>query len=133
MMLTENLKNITYKNTTMEQNEFQALQILQGGIGCDLVTGTGPFKARKGKIRGASSNEDGTQIEMIVEVRSNIGTSADKVTLTGASGLSYLSKADTTAASGGVDIDNNKWIIFDNPVTDIQLRAGSLWVFYQNL
>jgi hypothetical protein len=117
----------------MEQNEFNALQILQGGIGCDLVTGTGSFKARKGKIRGVISNEDGSQIEMIREIRSNLGTSADIVDVTGASGLSYISKTDTTAASGGVDIDNSKWILFDNPVSHIQLRAGSFWVFYQNI
>jgi hypothetical protein len=60
-------------------------------------------------------------------------TVADIVDVTGVSGLSYISKADTTAASGGVDINDNKWILFDNPVTHIKLRAGSFWVFYQNI
>jgi hypothetical protein len=117
----------------MNQNEFNALQILQGGIGCDLVTGTGTFKARLGKIKGVTSNADGSQIDQITEIRSNLGTSVDIVEVTGASGLSYISKDDTTAASGAVDINNNKWILFDNPVTHIKLRAGSFWVFYQNL
>ena len=117
----------------METTEFKTLQGLLGGIGCDLVTGTGTFSSRKGKIYSAVSNADGSQIDLITEVRSNIGTSPDKVTLTAASGRSYISGPDTTAASGGKDIDNNKFIIFDNPITEIRLSAGSFWVFYQNI
>lgn len=117
----------------MESNEFRVLQGLLGGIGCDLVTGTGTFSARKGKIYAAISNADGSEIDLITEVRSNLGTSVDEVTLTAASGRSYISGPDTTAASGGKSIDNNKYVIFDNPVTEIRLSAGSFWVFYQDV
>jgi hypothetical protein len=97
------------------------LNELKGGLGCDLVTGTGIFHARLGKIYCSVSNADASRIAQITEIRSNLGTSVDTVTLTGAH-HTYL---------GTVDFNDNKFIIFDNPVETIKLSAGSVWVFYK--
>lgn len=123
MILTENLKNIILKNTTMEKSEFLALQAIRGGIGCDLVSGTGNFKARLGAIYGIQSNDPSSRISQITEIISNLGTADDSIDLTGAH-RSYL---------GAVDINDGKWIIFDNPVSHIKPSAGSFWVYYQNI
>jgi hypothetical protein len=104
----------------MENQDSNNIDALKGGIGCDLVTGTGAFHARIGKIYCAVSNANASRILSIVEIRSNIGASVDKVTVTS---RSYL---------GAVDFNDNKFIIFDNPVETITLSAGSIWVFYQN-
>jgi hypothetical protein len=123
MMLTGNLNDIIFKNTAMERDEFLALQALRGGIGCDLVSGTANFKARLGTIYGVQSNADGSRLSQITEVVSNLGTAADSKDLTGAH-RSYL---------GAVDVNDGKWVLFDNPVSHIKPSAGSFWVYYQKL
>ena len=115
----------------MEKEEFQSVQALKGGIGCDLVTGTGLFKARLGAIYGVQSNANSSRIGLIREIIKNAGAASDTRDLTGASGRSYIST--NTTATGGNSIDNGKWVIFDNPVSHIQPIAGSFWVFYQNI
>ena len=107
------------------EKEFQKdVNALKGGIGCDLVTVTGTFNARKGAIYGVQSNAASSRLTGIVEIRSNLGTSADKVTLTGGSGRTYLN---------GKDINDGKWVIFDYPISSIVVGAGSFWVYYQEI
>jgi len=101
-------------------SEEKSLEALKGGIGCDLVSGTGAFHARKGKIYCAVSNANESRIASIIEVVANAGAAADKVTVTS---RSYL---------GAVDFNDNKFILFDNPVETITLSAGSVWVYYQH-
>jgi len=90
-----------------------SLQLLTGGIGCDLVTGTNAFAARKGYIAAVVVNEDSTGITHVKEMLNGTATT---VTV-----RSYL---------GTNTLKENKLIVFDFPVSEIKLAAGSVWVFY---
>jgi hypothetical protein len=92
------------------------LDLLAGGIGCDLVTGTAEFTARLGKIGAIVSNADGTRISSM-KFKNSSGTEVEKTTGT------YL---------GAVDINNDKFVKPDYPLTKMTLSAGSAWVFYVN-
>lgn len=87
---------------------------IAGGIGCDLVSGTSEFTARKGKIFAIIGNEDDSRILSIKERRSEtvletvVGTSrtylsvkrVDRITLTGTSGTaSVLNNGITRTAT----------------------------------
>lgn len=91
----------------------RSLDKMTASSGCDLVTGTNPFRARKGKIWAAVSNIDATRISSITE---GIGGTEAAVT-----SRSYI---------GAVDLGKDTLIIFDAPVSSITLSAGSLWVYY---
>jgi hypothetical protein len=92
------------------------IQKIAGGIGCDLVTGTGAFTARIGAIFAIVSNVDGTRIASVKELRSSSSIVA-------VSSRSYI---------GAVDINKNVVVIPDYPLTEITLSAGSAWVYYVN-
>lgn len=131
MMLIENLKNITIKNTTMENYEFKALELLRGGIGCDIVDGTGAFNARIGKIVGFSVRENNSGIASIVQViksKDVEGVASAKEELissgTGATGTRSYVGTDTLLAG--------EWYILDHPAKTITPSAGSFIVYYQN-
>jgi hypothetical protein len=72
---------------------------IAGGIGCDLVTGTSEFTARKGKIYAIISNEDDSRILSLKELEKK-GDAEKTVT-----GRSYMSvkRVDkiTLAGTGG--------------------------------
>jgi hypothetical protein len=108
----------------MEKDYKRDVNALKGGIGCDIVTATGTFNARKGAIYGLQSNADSSRLTGITEVRTNLGVATDKVSLTGGSGRSYLNAKD---------INNGKWVIFDYPVSAIIVGAGSFYVYYQEI
>jgi hypothetical protein len=117
----------------MENFEFKALEMLRGGIGCDIVSGTGPFNARLGKIAGVSVREDNSGIASIVEIikSEDLSTNVKSVSNnrissgTGATGTRSYIGVDTLLAG--------EWIIFDNPVKQITPSAGSFIVYYQNI
>jgi len=70
---------------------------LAGGIGCDLVTGTSEFTARKGKIFSIIANEDDSRLLSIKEQRSD-----EVVIEVKGSGRSYMSvkRVDTVVLTG---------------------------------
>lgn len=91
-----------------------ALDILSGGCGCDLVTvAMSPFTARKGYIHAIIVNEDSTGITSIKEMLNGTATSVTS--------RSYL--ATNT-------LKENRLIKPDYPVTEITVAAGTVWVFY---
>lgn len=90
------------------------LHKIAGGIGCDLVTGTSEFTARKGKIYAIISNEDASEI---ASMKYTCPERKVQITVTG---LSYQDVA----------INNNKQVFPDFPLDSITLGAGSFWVFY---
>ena len=94
----------------------RSLDKMTASSGCDLVTGTNPFPARKGKIWAAVSNIDATRISSITE---GIGGTETAIT-----SRSYI---------GAVNLNKDTLIIFDAPVSSITLSAGSLWVYYFNI
>jgi len=102
-------------DTLMKENN-RALDKMTASSGCDLITGTDPVPARRGKIWAAISNADATRIGSITENINGVDTA---VTV-----RSYL---------GAVDINLNTLIIFDAPVSSITLTAGSLWVYYLDI
>lgn len=97
-----------------EKRLLQKIQAITGGIGCDLVTGTSEFKARKGRIYCAISNQNFSRIASYKEDRTPGGTP------TTVSTSSYIA----------ADFNDNKFIMFDYPLTHITLSAGSIWVYY---
>lgn len=92
----------------------RSLDKVSGSAGCDLVTvATSPFPARKGKIWAAVIAEDSTRIASITEVIEGVDTICVS--------RSYI---------GAIDLDLNTLIIFDAPVSLIELSAGSAFVYY---
>jgi hypothetical protein len=106
----------------MDREEFAKLSGILGGVGCDLIDSTGTFNARLGKIYGVQSNADASRLSGDTEVIKNEGAS-DTKSYTGAHRSYFNSK----------DINDGKWVIFDNPATSITITAGSFWVYYTNL
>lgn len=94
----------------------KSLDKVTASSGCDLVTGTNPFPARRGKIWAAISNADATRIASITERINNVETAVTS--------RSYI---------GAVDINLDTLVIFDAPVSSITLSAGSLWVYYRSI
>lgn len=103
--------------------EDRSLKRIAGGIGCDFVSGTSEFTARKGRIYCIIPNEDNSRIENITEElppasgqgkreqlvtgRSYMSTKSVKtITLTGTSG-------SATISVGGV----SKTATFDTSLT----------------
>lgn len=91
----------------------RSLDKTTSSAGCDLVTGTDAFVARRGRIWAAVSNADGTRIASITEDVNGVDTEITS--------RSYI---------GAVDINLSTLVIFDAPVSSITLSAGSLWVYY---
>lgn len=115
----------------MENFEFKAIELLRGGIGCDIVDGTGAFNARIGIIAGVSVREDSSGIASIVQViksKDVEGVASAKEELissgTGATGTRSYIGIDTLKAG--------EWLLFDHPVKTITPSAGSFIVYYQN-
>ena len=88
---------------------------LTGGIGCDIVTGTSAFPARKGKIFAIVAREDNSGITSIKE-----DMSGRIVTVTS---RSYL---------GTNTLYKGEMIVPDYPLTEITPAAGSFDVYYIN-
>lgn len=84
-----------------------------GGIGCDLVTGTNEFTARKGYIRAIVVATDLSGITNIKEMLNGTET-----TITS---RSYL---------GTNTLGIGTFIVPDFPVKKITLSAGSVYVYY---
>ena len=93
------------------------LQKIAGGIGCDVVTGTSAFQARKGKIYCIIPREANTGITSIKEAHSDNKI----VTVTS---RSYL---------GTNTLIQGEMIFPDYPATEITLAAGSVTVYYASL
>jgi hypothetical protein len=133
MIVIVNLKNIILKNITMENFEFKAIELLRGGIGCDIVSGTGAFNARIGKISGISIRQDNSGIASIVEVIkskdpvSGVISSNEHIITSGTGATGTRSYVGVNTLLAG------EWIIFDNPVKRITPSAGSFIVYYQNI
>ena len=115
----------------MEPIELKAIEILRGGVGCDIVSGTGTFNARIGLIVGVSVRADNSGITSIVQViksKDVNGAWSSKNEIissgSGATGTRTYVGADTLLVG--------EWILFDNPVKTIKLSAGSVIVYYQN-
>lgn len=131
MMHIGNLKNIIIKNTAMENFEFKALELLRGGIGCDIVDGTGPFNARIGVISGFSVRSDNSGIASIVQIIKSKDvdgqwSSRDEIISSGVG-------ATGTRSYVGIDtLLPGEWYILDNPAKQITPSAGSFIVYYQN-
>lgn len=96
------------------------IEALSGGIGCDYL-GTGTFIARLGGIKTFVSNADGTKISNIKEIIPPYNT---LTSYTGSTARSYLANTE---------LNDNKVIVFDNPVKEITVSTGSGFVYYQNL
>lgn len=117
----------------MENFEFKALEVLRGGIGCDIVSGTGPFNARIGKIIGVSVRSDNSGIASMVEVIKSKDqvtgaySSADHIISSGTAATGTRSYVGTNTLLTG------EWYLFDNPVKRITPSAGSFIVYYQNI
>lgn len=104
---------MTKKIDDLLKESNKAFNKMIGSSGCDLVTGTDAFPARRGLIWAAISNADATRIASITEVDGGISKVITSRT--------YL---------GAVDFDKGALITFDAPVSSITLSAGSLWVYY---
>lgn len=69
------------------------IQRMAGGLGCDLVTGTSEFAARKGRIYALVSNADGSGIGDMTEelpISPANRRRVDKITLTGVNGTATI-------------------------------------------
>ena len=116
----------------MESYEFKAIELLRGGIGCDIVSGTGAFNARIGKIAGFSVREDNSGIASIVQVIKSkdvngVSSSKDEIISSGTGATGTRSYVGTNTLIAG------EWYILDNPAKQITPSAGSLIVYYQNI
>jgi hypothetical protein len=87
---------------------------IAGGIGCDIVTGTSEFTARKGKIYALRARADNSGI---TNVKEDQGL-ASPVTVTS---RSYL---------GTNTLLKDELIIPDYPLTAFTPAAGSFIVYY---
>lgn len=97
------------------------LQRLAGGVGCDIVSSTtGVFNPRRGRIFAMIVREVNTNIEYIKEVNGE--------TITTVTSRSYIGGEST---GGFTDLLAGELIIFDYPVTEINLTAGSVMVYYE--
>lgn len=115
----------------MENFEFKAIELLRGGVGCDIVDGTGAFNARIGLIAGVSVREDNSGIASIVQVIKSKDvngqwSSKDEIISSGVGATGTRSYIGTDILLAG------EWLIFDNPVKTITPSAGSFIVYYQN-
>ena len=88
---------------------------IAGGLGCDIVTGTSEFTARRGRIYMIMPREDNSGITSIVEDQK--GTE-----VTVATGRSYLG---TNTLKATIDM-----ITPDFPVKKLTPAAGSFIVYY---
>ena len=88
---------------------------ISGGIGCDIVTGTSAFTARKGRIFAIIPRADNSGITSIVEDRGG-----QLVTVTS---RSYL---------GTNTLYKGELITPDYPLTEFTPAAGSFDVYYIN-
>lgn len=77
------------------------IQRMAGGLGCDLVTGTSEFTARRGRIYALISNEDGSAIYNMIEERPANAPSSAKTTSV-VTGRTYMSvkRVDTITLTG---------------------------------
>lgn len=114
----------------MDKDGFLPMQLLAGGVGCDIVSGTGPFNARIGKITGVFVRANNSGIASVVEVvppgPDGIGAKNQIISSgTGATGTrSYI--GTNTLLLG-------EWYVFDHPVKTITPSAGSFIVYYQHI
>lgn len=105
------------------------VQRIAGGTGCDIVTSAdGDFAARRGKIYAIVVREDDTQIGHIVE--------DNKGTLNTISNRSWLG-TEEGGSTGGDSTEGiptllaNDLLIPDYPITEIEIIAGSVMVYYE--
>jgi hypothetical protein len=115
----------------MESHEFKAIELLRGGVGCDIVSGTGAFNARIGLIAGVSVREDNSGIASIVQVIKSKDvdgqwSSKDEIISSGTGATGTRSYVGINTLKAG------EWIILDNPAKTITPAVGSLMVYYQN-
>ena len=101
----------------MDQDKL--LSRISGGIGCDLVTGTNEFTARKGRIYAIIPNENDSKITNMTEELPLNAPSTVKTTVVVTSGT-YI----------GVNLKENRLIIPDYPLTKFTPAAGTFWVYY---
>lgn len=96
------------------------LQRIAGGSGCDIVTSAdGAYTARRGKIYAIVVREDSTAIDHIVEVvQGTPATVTDRSWIGGESSDAY------------VTLKANDLLIPDYPVSEIEVSAGSVMVYY---
>jgi hypothetical protein len=106
-----------------------SLQRISGGTGCDIVTSSdSDFVARRGKIYAIVVREDDTQIAYIKEDNNGvINTITDRSWIGGGA----------AASTGGSDEETfplliaNELLIPDYPVTQLEVTAGSVMVYYE--
>jgi len=96
------------------------LQRIAGGSGCDIVTsGDSVYTARRGKIYAIVVREDGTTIEHIVENVQGVATTVTS--------RSWIGGENSDAY---VSLLANDLLIPDYPVSEIEVSAGSVLVYY---
>lgn len=82
---------------------------MAGGLGCDLVTGTSEFTARKGRIYAMYANEDDSRILNVTEeypISVTNRVRVDKITLSGTSGTATIvCNAISRTATFATDLD----------------------------
>ena len=104
-------------------------QRIAGGTGCDIVTSAdGDFVARRGKIYAILVREDDTQIGHIVEY--NNGTS-NKITNRSWIGTEAGGSTGGDSTEGIPTLLANDLLIPDYPITEIEIIAGSVMVYYE--
>lgn len=111
----------------MEQGDSKALRALHGGVGCDLVSGTGAFNARLGYITSIYVREDSSGIASMVEVVKTQGATgvADKLISSGTGATGTRSYVGTNTLKAG------ELYKPDHPVKRITPSAGTFIVYYQ--
>lgn len=104
-------------------------QRIAGGTGCDIITSAdGDFTPRRGKIYAILVREDDTQIGHITEYQN--GTDV-KITNRSWIGTEAGGSTGGDSDEGIPTLLANDLLIPDYPVSEIEIIAGSVIVYYE--